>query len=101
MLKAVAPTDGYDEYSFEEPGEHSMKFPPMRTNDKDTRLTIRKDNITQREWAVVPCESAEPPKHDDECSTLTSVVRKSACARLAMESLCAVSRCYTCGREHA
>ncbi len=102
MLETVPVTDGDDEYSFEVPEEHSMKLLPLHTKVTESTLALEGAHITWRdEQAVVPFESVEPVKHDDECSTLTSVIRKSACARLAMDSLCAVGRCYTCGREHA
>ncbi len=39
-LGTVPVADGDDEYSFEVPEEHSMKFPPMHTIDKDTGLTM-------------------------------------------------------------
>ncbi len=90
MLETVPVTDGHDEYSFEAPEEHSMKLRALQT--KDAGLTREAAHITWRdEQAIVlVLESVEPVKHDDECSTPTSVVRKSACARLAMDSLCAV-----------
>ncbi len=57
------------------------------------------------EGVKIPAETVieEGGKHScpHEDSVTLVVGRKSACARLALESLCAVGRCYPCGRQEA
>jgi hypothetical protein len=74
MLEAVAATDGYNEYLFVAPEEPLMKVTPTHKNE----LIIK----------TVPA-----PEHNENGSTpvLNLVFCKSACARLGLESLCAVS----------
>jgi hypothetical protein len=47
-LETVPVADGDDEYSFKVPEEHSMKFPPMHTRDKDIGLTMGEHEIILR-----------------------------------------------------
>lgn len=85
MLKAVAPTDGHDEYLFVAPEEPLMNVAPMDKNEPIIK--------------TVPA-----PDHNSKCPTpavLSLVARKGACARLALESLCGVGRCHTCECEQA
>ena len=102
-LGPVTVAGGHDGFSFEEPGGHLMKLPSMAPRDKDTRIALEGDdrNVGDELASVLVFESAESLIHGVECSTLSliSVVRKCACARLALESLGAVGRRDPCRRE--
>jgi hypothetical protein len=98
-LGTVVPADGDDGYSFEAPGDHSMKCPSMTPGDIVTMLTMEGDDIPVGDVcaSVLVFESGKSRIHDGVCSTPdpTSIFCKSACARLALESLGAVGRCYS------
>src|SRR6266478_3904485 len=102
-LGTVVPTDGDDGYSFEGPGDHSLKCPSMTPVDIDTTLTMGGDDIPVGDVcaSALVFESAKSRIHGGVCSTLSliSVVGKCACARLALESLGAVGRRDPCRRE--
>jgi hypothetical protein len=102
-LEPVTVADGHDGLSFEEPGEHLVKLPPLPPRDKDTRMALEGDdrNVGDELTSVLVFESAKSLIRGVECSTqsLTSVVRKCACARLALERLGAVGRRDPCRRE--
>ena len=102
-LGTVVPADGDDGYSFEAPGDHSMKCPSMTPGDKDTTLTMQEGDIPVGDVCatVLVFESAKSRIHDGVCSTpgQTSILCKCACACLALESLGAVGRRDPCRRE--
>jgi hypothetical protein len=101
-LGTVVPTDGDDGYSFEGPGDHSMKCPSMTPVDIDTTLTMEEgDPVGDICASVLVFESAKSRIHDGVCSTpgQTSILCKCACACLALESLGAVGRRDPCRRE--
>ena len=102
-LGTVVLADGDDGYSFEWPGDHSMKCPSMTPSDKDTTLTMQEGDIPVGNVcaSVLVFESVKSRIHGSECSTPdpTSIFCKCACARLALESLGAVGRRDPCGRE--
>jgi len=98
-LGTVVPADGDDGYSFEAPGDHSMKCPSMTPGDIVTTLTMEEDDMPVGDEcsSVLVFEFGKSRIHGGECSTPdpTSIFCKSACARLALESLGAVGRCYS------
>jgi hypothetical protein len=91
MLETAPVTDGDYEYSFEEPGEDRVEYPPPHTRDKDTGSTLEKDDITCREEITFfVFESAEFAKHDGDCSTPATVIHLRAYAHLMLKGLCSV-----------
>jgi hypothetical protein len=104
-LGTVVPADGDDGYSFEAPGDHSMKCPSMTPSDIVTTLTMEEDDMPVGDEcsSVLVFETAKSRIHGGECSTPdpTSIFCKCACTHLALDGLGVVGRGHTGGREQS
>src|SRR5438128_9678277 len=70
-LGTVVPADGDDGYSFEGPGDHSLKCPSMTPVDIDTTLTMPEGDIPVGDVcaSVLVFESAKSRINGGVCST--------------------------------
>jgi hypothetical protein len=93
----VPVADGDNGYSFEGSEGHSVEYPPIPLEAKETTLTMEENRVTTsgEELAIVnACVSAKPLTPDDGCSTppgLTQVVHIHARTGLILQRLRAVS----------
>ena len=81
-LKPATMTDGDEDSSLEVPEERSIEHLPVHEKE-----------------IIFPVAEPLAPDNEGYTAAISVVLCNCACARLALESRCAVGRCYTCRSE--